>query len=235
MKQFLDHANILALILSGVAGFVDATSFLGLNHLFTAHITGNLVVAVTDFVGVGPKIAWIRIAVIPIFMVAVTGTTLFSRFRAARLFHFFWLEAVSLLVFTGLCLMYSRLEASVIRDVCLFLAGSLGVISMGIHNTAMREALGHLAPTTAMTNNLTQFTMDLSSFSLIQLSRQASPFASEYPALRQRLGKFGSSLLGFSLGAMAGGLLTHYFGFGPLLLPTLTIAGLAVYSQRREP
>ena len=235
MKQFLDHANILALILSGVAGFVDATSFFGLNHLFTAHITGNLVVAVTDFVGVDPKITWIRIAVIPIFMVAVAGTTLFSRLRAIRPFHFFWLEAISLLVFTSFCLIYSGLKTSPLKDLALFLAGSLGVISMGIHNTAMRETLGHLAPTTAMTNNLTQFTMDLSSCSLIQLSRQASPFASEYPALRQRLGKFGSSLFGFSLGAMVGGLLTHDFGFGPLLLPTLTIAGLALQSQFREP
>ncbi|BFM40073.1 YoaK family protein [Synechocystis sp. LKSZ1] len=234
MKQFLNHANILALLLSGVAGFVDATSFLGLNHLFTAHITGNLVVAVTDFVGVGPKITWIRLTIIPLFMAAVMGSTLFSRFRAIRPFHFFWLEASSLLVFTGFCLIYSGLNTSPLKDLALFLAGSLGVISMGIHNTAMRETLGNLAPTTAMTNNLTQFTMDLSSFSLIQLSPQVSPLVSEYSALQQRLGKFGSSLLGFSLGAMVGGLLTHYFGFGPLLLPTLTMAGLALQSQVKE-
>ena len=40
------NAKMLPAVLSVIAGSVDAISFLGLGGLFTAHVTGNLVVLV---------------------------------------------------------------------------------------------------------------------------------------------------------------------------------------------
>ncbi|HEX3853101.1 MAG TPA: YoaK family protein, partial [Polyangiaceae bacterium] len=67
------------LLLSGIAGYVDAAGYLALYGLFTAHVTGNLVTAGSALArsateGVGPKLT-----MLPVFMSAVGATTLLIR------------------------------------------------------------------------------------------------------------------------------------------------------------
>jgi len=58
------------LILSMVAGIVDVTGFLRLDHVFTAHITGNLVVMADQVVNGGPPHV-AQLLSIPVFAAAV--------------------------------------------------------------------------------------------------------------------------------------------------------------------
>ena len=59
-------------LLSVIAGMVDLTGFLTLGHIFTAHVTGNLVVAAADAVHGGPFHLAQALA-IPVFMLALAG------------------------------------------------------------------------------------------------------------------------------------------------------------------
>ena len=67
------NAKMLPAVLSVIAGSVDAISFLGLGGLFTAHVTGNLVVLVAHL-ATGSRAPVANILSVPVF-VAVLGLT----------------------------------------------------------------------------------------------------------------------------------------------------------------
>src|SRR5262252_10363687 len=68
----------LAPVLSIIAGMVDLTGFFTLGNIFTAHVTGNLVVAAAAAVRGGP---WnlAQALAIPVFMLAVAAAWLIAR------------------------------------------------------------------------------------------------------------------------------------------------------------
>src|ERR1700756_5790893 len=65
-------------LLSVIAGMVDLTGFFTLGNVFTAHVTGNLVVAAAAVVHGGPWNLAQAIA-IPVFMSAVAAASLIAR------------------------------------------------------------------------------------------------------------------------------------------------------------
>src|SRR5258708_13866355 len=73
----------LPTLLSVIAGMVDLTGFLTLGNLFTAHITGNLVVVGALVVRRG-RINPPQILAIPVFMLAVAATWLLARASRRR-------------------------------------------------------------------------------------------------------------------------------------------------------
>jgi uncharacterized membrane protein YoaK (UPF0700 family) len=78
-----DDAQLLRLearlppLLSVIAGMVDLTGFFTLGHIFTAHVTGNLVVAAAAAVHSGPFNVAQALA-IPVFMLAVAAVWLIA-------------------------------------------------------------------------------------------------------------------------------------------------------------
>src|SRR3954447_6996712 len=64
------NAKMLPAVLSVIAGSVDAISFLGLGGLFTAHITGNLVVLVAHL-ATGDRAPVANILSVPVFVVTL--------------------------------------------------------------------------------------------------------------------------------------------------------------------
>src|SRR5215475_12991729 len=65
-------------LLSVIAGMVDLTGFFTLGNIFTAHITGNLVLAAAAAVRGGP-VNLAQLLAIPVFILAVTATWLIAR------------------------------------------------------------------------------------------------------------------------------------------------------------
>lgn len=58
----------LALILAWMAGFVDATGFITLSHVFTSHMSGNTVAAAAHFGASQWQSIWHRVVPIPMFV-----------------------------------------------------------------------------------------------------------------------------------------------------------------------
>ncbi len=218
-------------LLSAVAGYVDTAGFLSLNGLFTAHVTGNLVVAGAEIAGLGDRRVWVRLAVIPGFILASLLTTTLLRTRHWSLARFLGLEALTLLLFT---LLGVGLADQLSQDWALFAIGSAGVFAMGVQNALMREAFGNLAPTTIMTGNLTQFTIDLARLLVIRDHLQHEHPDRQQAEIEQRVSKFGLALLSFTIGAALGAVITAQLGLWSISLPTIAIALLA-WQSRPQP
>ena len=73
------NAKMLPAVLSVIAGSVDAISFLGLGDLFTAHVTGNLVVLVAHL-ATGSRAPVASILSVPVFVAALGLTRLLADF-----------------------------------------------------------------------------------------------------------------------------------------------------------
>jgi uncharacterized membrane protein YoaK (UPF0700 family) len=73
----------LPTLLSIIAGMVDLTGFLTLGNVFTAHITGNLVV-IAALVVRGGKMNLAQVLAIQVFIFAVAATWLLARASGKR-------------------------------------------------------------------------------------------------------------------------------------------------------
>ena len=92
--------------LSFVAGYADTLSFIAMSGLFTAHVTGNMVLAAAHVSGQGGREAISNLVMIPVFMLAVALVALLarcspctSRTAAQRVRLFLALELILLAAF----------------------------------------------------------------------------------------------------------------------------------------
>ena len=77
-------ARALSIVLSVIAGPTDSIGFLGLNGLFTAHITGNLVVLAAHLVAGEPTIFSYILSVLGLHAGAVPDAVARRGSRAGR-------------------------------------------------------------------------------------------------------------------------------------------------------
>jgi uncharacterized membrane protein YoaK (UPF0700 family) len=193
--------------LSFVGGFVDTAGFIALFGLFTAHVTGDLITgaaALTKGLAAG---GFVKLLMIPVFVVTVALATLFLRLIRKRGAHSVapLLAVMTLLMAAfGAAGWWFKPELTDINSWQVMIVGGIGVAAMGIQNALHRGALRSFSVTTMMTGNLTQFTIDL--VERIFLPRDGTP--KERLEHKQRAGKRLRKsffpLLGFMAGAAAG-------------------------------
>lgn len=223
--------GVLGSLLSAVAGYVDTAGFIGLLGLFTAHVTGNLVT-------VGAALAWqqsegaaARLVMLPIFMLAVSVTVLVAgrlrRLGRPVLAALLWLEAAALGLFLLAGVLLGPSVAQARGGVPIVIVGAAGVVAMGIQTALVREVMTRSAPTTMMTGNVAQFTVDLTQW---LVPGEGVDREARRAQARQRLGKTGGVLLGFVLGAALGALAMHHLRFWSLALPAVVVCALAAIS-----
>jgi len=154
--------RVLPFVLSVIAGGVDTIGFLGLDGLFTAHVTGNLVVLAARLLAAGAAPVAQLISV-PVFIVALMLTRLLvgclERARIASLRPLLLLQFLLLAAFLAL----GAAEGAG-RDPnapILVFAGMLGVSAMAVQNALVRTSLKGAPSTAVMTTNITVFTMDV--------------------------------------------------------------------------
>jgi uncharacterized membrane protein YoaK (UPF0700 family) len=211
-------ANVIPPLLSVVAGMVDVISFVSLK-LFTAHVTGNLVVIAALLVRGGPpNVA--QILAVPVFILAVAGVWLTTKLlhksgpalvRPLLLIQFLLLLCV--LIVAVLCH-----PSATPHGLMAGIASMIAVSAMACQFALLRLAVPG-APTAVMTGNLTKTTLSL----LDTLSRSA-PVAE---GARMQLKKTVQLLAGFFAGCVVGAAGFWWMGEWAWLLPVV-LSGIAV-------
>jgi uncharacterized membrane protein YoaK (UPF0700 family) len=208
----------LPFVLSIVAGSVDLIGFLGLDGLFTAHVTGNLVILAARIVD-GNSAPLSYVISVPVFMVFL-GLTKLSTVGLERL----GIPSLTPLLLLQLLLLCTFLVIGVSvgpridpKAPILIFAGMLGVSAMAVQNALVRISLEGAPSTAVMTTNLTLFTIDVGE---VLFTRGFSDTAKA----RQRVKQTWPAIAGFLLGCVLGGLGEALVGLRSLVLP----AGIAL-------
>jgi uncharacterized membrane protein YoaK (UPF0700 family) len=154
------HARLLAILLCVMAGSADATSFLAFG-LFSAHVTGNLVILTAHLVDRNTDIGGLALSV-PLFIVMLCLTKLLAfgleKLGIGLLRPLLFLQFLLLATSFAVGLHSGHPSSSAVRGT--FIAGQFAVAAMAVQN-ALGQILLRWAPaTTAMTTNLARFIMD---------------------------------------------------------------------------
>jgi uncharacterized membrane protein YoaK (UPF0700 family) len=213
---------LLPAVLSTTAGAVDVIGFLGLGGLFTAHITGNLVIVAAHYItGRFGRIA--PLLSVPVFVVvlgAISIATLAAEkagYRSRR--ALLVLQAALLASSLGVGVAFGPF-ADANRPLAV-VAGMLAVAAMATQNALVRLSLPGTPSTAVMTTNTTQLTVDLATLA----RRQGQP--DEIARARRRASLTFPCVVGFVAGSAGGALLEVHFDLGALALPVV-LAVLAV-------
>jgi uncharacterized membrane protein YoaK (UPF0700 family) len=213
---------LLPVVLSTTAGAVDVIGFLALGGLFTAHITGNLVVVAAHYVTggfseVGPLLS------VPVFIAVLAAVTLasgaFEREGYAPRRALLVLQAALLAGCLGLGVRFGPFPDAE-RPMAVFV-GMLGVAAMATQNALVKFALPDAPSTAVMTTNTTQLTIDLAT-----LAGGRGQSDNRASAQRRASVTF-PCIIGFVGGCAAGAVLEVHLGLWALALP-VALAALAV-------
>ena len=204
-------------LLSTIAGMVDVIGFLSLG-LFTAHVTGNLVVIAALLVRGGPP-KMVQILAVPVFVVAVAAVWLIAKASERR-----GPALVRPLLLVQFLLLACVLVLSVINDPAAnphgFMAGVAAMIcvsAMACQFALLRLAVPGAPSTAVMTGNLTSSVLSL----LDRLSR-SQPLKE---GVNERLKKTSQLVVGFFAGCVAGAAAVSLLGDWAWSLPVVLAAG----------
>src|SRR6267378_8097096 len=211
-------AKLIPTVLSIIAGSVDAIGFLGLGGLFTAHVTGNLVILSAHLVnGSGAPVA--SILSVPMFVAALGLTRLLAgaleRIGFASLRPLLLLQFLLLTGFLVLCISAGpRIDPNTTKAI---LGGMLGVSAMAVQNALVQISLKGAPSTAVMTTNITRLMMDVGD---VMLGRKPADVAKA----RDRATRTWPAIVGFAIGCGVGATCEAAIGLRSLALP----AGLAL-------
>ncbi len=228
MKKFGTPATIASL-LSFNGGFVDTAGFLGLQGLFTAHVTGNFVTLGAALVhgshGIVGKLLALPVFVAVVALSRLAGAAL--RKRHAPVLRILLSVEVSLLVaFFALAVIFGPFANA--DSPAALLTGFAGIAAMAVQNAVHRVHLTNLPPTTLMTGSTTQATIDA-----IDLLTGTDP--DNAAAIRTRVGRLSLSILCFAAGCAASALLYWLAGFWCLAVPVVVGATAAIMRADATP
>src|ERR1700733_7519270 len=190
--------KLLPTLLSIIAGSVDAISFLGLGGLFTAHVTGNLVILAAHLVS-GDAAPVAPMLSVPVFMLALGLTRLLAGglelIGRASLRPLLLLQFLLLAGFLVLCISAGpRIDPGAPIAI---LAGMLGVSAMAVQNALVQISLRGAPSTAVMTTNITRFMMDVGA---VMLGRRPADVAKE----ADRANHTWPAIIGFAVGSGLG-------------------------------
>lgn len=203
----------IAPALAFVAGFADASTFVGADGIFCAHVTGNFVVLAADLAHGASVDEWLKLATFPVFVATVFISSAVHR----RVAPGAWAERGLLLAQAALLAvaalagsLYDTRVPGATRSAVVILL----VMAMAIQNAIHRLDTGLGPMTTVMTGNVTQY-----------VAEWTAPAKSDEVRARRR--KLLRVILLFALGCAAGALGVSRVGFLTLLVPIGVVLGAA--------
>jgi uncharacterized membrane protein YoaK (UPF0700 family) len=204
----------LPFVLSVIAGSTDTIGFLGLNGLFTAHITGNIVVLAAQVVAGNPTMISYILSV-PVFMLVLLLTRLLAggleRSGISTLAPLLLLQLIVLAAFLVLCVTAGPWHDA--DAILAIIAGMFGVAAMAVQNALVQISMKKSPTTAVMTTNVTHFMLDLG-------ETLVAGDAGKIAAARDRAMRTLPVLVGFTIGCGLGAAGEAIAGFWSLALPT---------------
>src|SRR6267142_2409491 len=210
----------LPILLSIIAGMVDLTGFYTLGNIFTAHITGNLVVAAAAMLRGGPT-NLAQLLAIPVFILALAAVWLIARTSGRR--------SVAL---ARLLLLVQFVLLATVLTFCVFtkpssnpngltagVAVMIAVSAMACQYALLRLAIPGAISTAVMTGNLTN--------TVLSLMDMLSKHRALLPVDTGRLRRSWHPLLGFLLGCVVSASAVSVLGDWTWSLPVV-LSGLAI-------
>ena len=220
---------LLLVVLSTTAGAVDVIGFLALDGLFTAHITGNVVILAAHYITggfceVGPILAG------PVFVAVLGAVTLAygaveevgQGSRRALLV----LQAALLAGYLALGARFGPFPDAD-RPMAVFV-GMLAVAAMATQNALVKLALPGAPSTAVMTTNVTQLTIDLATLAW----GRGKP--DDLARARHRAAVTFPCVVGFVVGCAAGAVLEVRCGLWALALPVVLAAVAVPLGELRD-
>jgi len=201
----------ITLMLAAVAGYCDTVTFITAGSIFSAHITGNFIVFAYQMVTVSNGQAWVKLLTFPVFMIAVILGGLIIAKTVNR---------YKLLLIEGIILVLGGIVSETMIRVPGLIWETYLVVMMVVVAMGFQNAFGKLyaketyGPTTMMTGNVTQASLDLGN-SLRSSFRDAISV--------QGLKHQCITISGFLAGCLAGALLAKTFGLTVIILPGAAI------------
>jgi uncharacterized membrane protein YoaK (UPF0700 family) len=153
---------LLPAVLSLIAGSCDIIGFIGLGGLFTAHITGNVVLLFAHVVA-GADAPMCYMLLVPVFIAALGLTRLLAgglEWLGIGSLRPLLLLQLLLLAGSLLLCVASRAPIDPNAGTALF-GGMLGVSAMAVQNELVQLSLKGAPSTAVMTTNTTRVVMDL--------------------------------------------------------------------------
>jgi len=196
--------------LTGVTGLVDAVSFLSLGHVFTANMTGNVVLLGFAVAGVPGVSAARSLTALLVFLVgAVAGGRVLAKVSGDAIrpaLILFGLEIIFLAAAMFAAIGYHGGPSAVYVSVYVIIVFT--AVAMGMRNAAVRK----LGVTDLMTTVLT--------LTITGLAADSSLAGGSNPRWQRRLG----SILAMFVGAAAGAILVRRSVFAALALGVVTMS-----------
>ena len=212
----------IASLLSFNGGFVDTTGFLGLQGLFMAHVTGNFVTLGATILlgshGIIGKLLALPEFILVVALARLAGTAL-RRMNASALRVLLGVEVALLVIFFLLAVLCGPFPNA--DSPLALLTGFSGIAAMALQNAVQRVHLSASPPTTIMTGNTTQATIDFVDFVSGVDKENAT-------AIRGRLIRTALSIVYFAAGCAASALLYWLVGFWCLAVPVIVGALAAI-------
>ena len=214
-QETINTSYTISFIMAAIAGFSDVFGFIALHQLFTAHITGNVVMAISYSIyhipGISP-----RLIAIPTFVIfAIIATIIIETHGITKFALRIWLT-IELLLFVSL--MYLGIvfrDHFVVTTNTFTIIAMIPVTAMAIHNTLMKTYHRGVPVFTVVTGNLSQLIISCTSLFLCKVNIHPE----NRPQRIQEIKKIGNIILGF----VTGGLISTTFVYADFYAIALLI------------
>ena len=200
------NINTVTLLLTAVAGYCDTVTFVAGDNIFSAHVTGNFIVFAYQMVNGSDINAWIKLLTFPVFIIAVmVSGWLFSNPDNKN----------KILLTEALLLIFGGILAFSLRDHLDQKIVSYSIVMIVVFALGLQNAFGKLfskathGPTTMMTGNVTQASLDMGSIIFKGFKTNDSVVSLKKQAL---------TLFGFLIGCISGALAGKTLGLSAILI-----------------
>ena len=178
------------LLMTAITGVVDAVSFLGLGRVFTANMTGNVVLLGFAVAGTpGLSVSRSVVALLAFFLGAVMGGCLGASMAVASRRRWLVTAGISETVLLGASAIVAAGSGTELPAVRLYALIVLTAVAMGIRNATVRRLAVPDLTTTVLTLTITAVAAD------------SSLAGGDNPRLGRRLTSIAAMLAGAAIGA----------------------------------